>query len=240
MATFDCRMPRRRRQHATDRNFAVRGVDMQLVADPGFLKSFGVMFGAHIAGPGQIEASIAANVMPRWRSIRLDNGADQISPLRGQPRLRLSFGCGAGLSDSAGFSRASIAVAVTRDVSDQTIRVRVLDQRLVQSRGQSAGGEFGESPRKRRLAGHFAPALPASHEPTANVLSTDNISIGSRVVDKLNTAFATKRPRQCRTFRQQAPREARPAGQERLDPGHTKNADQLLVSVRSTGHRSCR
>src|SRR6185295_6080465 len=55
--------------------------------------------------------------------------------------------------------------AVTRDVSDQAIRVRVLDQRLVQSRWQSAGGEFGESPRKRCLTGHFAPALPAA-QPT--------------------------------------------------------------------------
>src|SRR5664279_2254215 len=47
-------MHRRRREHATDGNFAVRGVDMQLITGPGFLISFGVTFGAHIAGPGQI------------------------------------------------------------------------------------------------------------------------------------------------------------------------------------------
>ena len=47
-------MHRRRGQHATDGNFAVRGVDMQLIAGPGFLISFGVTFGAHVAGLRQI------------------------------------------------------------------------------------------------------------------------------------------------------------------------------------------
>ena len=70
-----------------------------------------------------------------------------------------------------------------------------------------------------------------------NVLSTDNISISSRVVDKLNTAFATKARANAERSDNGRPREARPAGKERLDPGHTKNADQLLVVFvqRATG-----
>src|SRR5208337_4408028 len=36
-------------EHATDRDLAVRGVDMQLVADPGFLMALGVALGADIA-----------------------------------------------------------------------------------------------------------------------------------------------------------------------------------------------
>src|SRR6195952_4809658 len=40
--------------NATDRDLAVRGVDVQLVADPGFLMTLGIAFGADIAVPRQI------------------------------------------------------------------------------------------------------------------------------------------------------------------------------------------
>ena len=154
------------------------------------LNLFGVTFSAQIAGPranpehrDQCHTPLAFDPTGRRR------GPD-LSPLAGTASLRLSFGCSAGLSDVGGFSRASITVLSCRDVSDQTIRVRVLDQRLVQSRWQSAGGEFGES--HETLPPWALRPCAASHWLRCNVLSTDNISISSRVVDKLNTAFATK------------------------------------------------
>ena len=47
-------MYRRRGQHATDRDFPIGGVDVQLVANPAFLVALGIAFGAHITMPWQI------------------------------------------------------------------------------------------------------------------------------------------------------------------------------------------
>jgi hypothetical protein len=41
-------------EHATDRDLAVGGVDVQLVADPGYLMSIRIALGADIAIPRQI------------------------------------------------------------------------------------------------------------------------------------------------------------------------------------------
>src|SRR5450631_61393 len=83
-------------------------------------------------------------------------------------------------------------------MSDQTIRVRVLDQRPPPSQGQAAcnrdGKELVANSAKARENVASLGTSPARCQPHKrhSVLSADNISISSRVVEKLNTAFATK------------------------------------------------
>ncbi len=141
------------------------------------------------------------------------SGAGRISPLRGRPRLRLSFWLRRRFVRCRRFFTSLNRGAVTRDVSDQTIRVRVLDQRLVQSRWQSAGGEFGESPHEN-VASLGTSSLRCQPHNRCNVLSTDVTSCrrttsrsAARWSIKLNHGFRDKGPSQCRTFRQRAPRE---------------------------------
>src|ERR1022692_3237835 len=173
--------------------------------------------------------------MARWRSIRLGGGAGRFSPLRGRPRLCLGFGFGAGLSDFAGFSRASIAV-LSREICP-TRRSACLSW-INASCNRDGKALLLNSAKARENVASLGTS-PARCQPHSrrNVLSTDSISINSRVVGKLNTAFRDKGSCQCRTFRQRAPGQAGPAGQERLDPGHAKNADQLPVMFvqRATG-----
>ena len=110
---------------------------------------------------------------------------------------------------------------------DQTIRVSVLDQRVVQPGWQGAGGEGREGPRKRGFAGDLARALPAAQ--AAQCL------VGRQNLDQqtggwnVEHGFCDKGPRQCRAFGGWTPWKSLPAWQERLDPYQSQHADQLLV-----------
>ena len=85
-------MHRRCREHTTDGNFAVRGIDMQLIADPAFPMPFGVSFGAHIAGPRQIsEHRGQCHAMLPFDPARLRGGSDL--SLAGPASFAFGFRC---------------------------------------------------------------------------------------------------------------------------------------------------
>ena len=88
-------------------------------------------------------------------------------------------------------------------MSDQAVHVRVLDQRPPPSQGQASCNRDGKalvanSAKARENVASLGTS-PARCQPHSrrNVLSTDSISINSRVVGKLNTAFRDKGSCQC-------------------------------------------
>jgi hypothetical protein len=103
----------------------------------------------------------------------------------------------------------------------------LLNQCFVQPGWQGAGRKGGKGPGKRGFAGHLTRSLPATQ--------TAQGFVGGQHLDqqtggwKVEHSFGEKGPRQYRAFGGWAAWKPRPAGQERLDPHHPQNADQLLM-----------
>ncbi len=206
--------------------------------------------------------------MPRWRSIRLGGGGGRSSPLRGRPRLRLGFGSGAGLSDFAGFSRASIAV-LSREICP-TKRSEWMS--WISASCNRDGKALAANSAKARENVDSLGTSPARYQPhkRRNVLSADSISINRLAVGMLNLfrdifpaarcvlvicflsttntpqlaagifyyGLRDKGPRQDGALARRTPGKAMPGGQERLDPDHAQNADQLpVMSIQRAARR---
>ena len=174
--------------------------------------------------------------MPSWRSIRRGGSGGRISPLRGRPRLRLGCPAGAGRSDFAGFSRASIAV-LSREMCPTRRSAWVsLISAACSLDGRALAAKAGEGPGKRRLAGHLTGALPTAQAAQGLV--------GGQHLDqqtggwKVEHGFRDKGPCKGGAFGWRSPGKALPARQERLDPHHPQHADQLLVvAAQRAAHR---
>src|SRR5664279_1499839 len=143
---------------------AIGAVDVQLVADPGLRMSLGIPLGAGIAVLWQVRqhlghchAELAHD--PAWRLGRTD------LILAGTAALALGLRDRLWLLWLRRFLACLDCGAVARDMPDQTIRVRFLDQCLMQPRCQGAVYKLGKGARERRLARNLAGALPATQAP---------------------------------------------------------------------------
>jgi len=121
-------------------------------------------------------------------------------------------------------------------MSDQAICVGFLDQRFVQPGWQTARGEGCEGARKRRLAGHLAGTLPATQ--TAQYL------IGRQHLDqqtggwKVEHGLCHEGACQRRAFGWRTAWKPWPVGQERFNPRHSQDANQLpVVSAQRAARR---
>src|SRR5665811_1202350 len=148
---------RRRCQQARNRNIAVGGVDVQLIANPARLVAFGVAFcadgtcrwkiGQH-RGQRHVDLTLQSPWLLRWSRLALFWPTTLA--------LRRFFGRRGSRRLLARLDRRRVA----RYVPDEAILVRLLNQRLVRAARQPAPRKFGEGARKRTLAGDTGRALP--------------------------------------------------------------------------------
>src|SRR5208283_2586085 len=181
-----------RSQHAGDGDLAASDVDMQLVADPGFLVALAVFLGADIAGGGQLTFCVVC------RSSRVGSGFGRCSSLRGRPRLRVGrapsggggSSCLSFVSFLAGLSRASISVA-SRAI---TPTMRPPSERSINAACILSGKSPCANSAKARenVASEGTCARRSQPRMRRSDLSTSRRSIRALVVGTPSIALATK------------------------------------------------
>ena len=110
---------------------------------------------------------------------------------------------------------------------DQTIRVRVLDQCLMQPRCQGAVCKLCKGARERRLARNLTCALPAAQTPQ-RLVSTEH-SDQQAGGGKVEHRFGDEGAGQSRPFGGWASHQAAPGWQKRFDPQQNQYGNQQLV-----------
>ena len=210
---------------------------MQLIADPGFGKSFGIAFGAHIAGPRQISEHYVPTSCPVGVRSGLGGGGGRSLPLRGRPRLKFGLWC-------------PLPAGLISPVSSGVPRSPCCHVRYV--RPNDPSGCLGSAPRATAMAkrSRRTPRKPAKTStrfgtsPSAASHISGVRLVGGQHLDQqaggrnVEYGLRDKGPRQDGAPARRTPGKAMPAGQERLDPDHAQNADQLpVMSIQRAARR---
>jgi hypothetical protein len=112
-------------------------------------------------------------------------------------------------------------------VTDETILVRLFDQRFMHTGRQGARRELGKRARKGALARNLAGTLPAAQSPQRGIDGEPLDQARGR--RQIQHRLRDKRPRQRMAVFQRTPRQARPHLHERLDPGDIEDNNKSLV-----------
>ncbi len=218
-------------QNAGDRDVAVGGVDVQLVAGPTGLEPLGVALDAGVAAARQVgQHGVEAHGPLTLKPARLPGRrglALARSPTPATRRRRSGFGqrCAA----RRRFPRHD-GGAVAGDVADEPLRLVLSDQRLVQARRHLAGGELAEGTREGRLARNLAEPGPAAQAPQRSIplQALDQRARRGQVEHRLGH----EGPRQSGAFGQGTARPPVTVNHGALDTCHLQHGRELPVQRR--------
>src|SRR6266852_4367551 len=159
-------MHRCRAEQAADRDIAVGGVHMELIANPALLVSLAIALRADIACGRQI----GAHLFQRHRLLTLQPGGRCLRGLfalfRATSLLRLVW-LRLWLLD--GLFPSLDGGAVSGEMANQLVLERARDQRLVHPLRQADGRKFGKGAREHGLARHVALLFPSADPPQGGI-----------------------------------------------------------------------
>ena len=157
-------------------------------------------------------------------------GRRNILPCGDRPRLSLGFGSGAGLSDFAGFSRAPRSPCChVRYVRPNDPSGCLGSAPPMQPRWHKALAANSAKARENVDSARHLARAAASHISGATSCRRTASRSAGWWSECCQYGLRDKGPCQDGALARRTPGKAMPAGQERLDPDHAQNADQLPV-----------